>query len=224
MQAVVLQKLQKEFTSGCLKTSPDPDKVPPDMKKKDHLALAVRLAELAGDLIPADCVLPFLIGSVEPDLNPFSYLRGMRRGKKFHGHNAANCTPFIRRSLFRLMSHGLDGALAWFRLGVLMHYVADTFTSPHNDFMDISIKDHVAYEAVLHLHLEEVLSQRIEAPSGLPYSLFSHLTGSWKDYQKLDRHDVRSDVEYIMANCMTLLFWAFQHSPSARHLSLAVSL
>lgn len=194
------------------------------MKKKDHFALACHLASLAGEAIPDEYVMPFIFGSVEPDLNPFSYLRGMRDGKKFHGHNATNCAPHIHKRLFSIMTGGLEGAMDWFQLGVLLHYVADTFTSPHNDFMDISIKDHVAYEAKLHEVLERRLRDgKIPAPSSIPYSLFSHLHEKWLEYKALDEHSTSSDVDYITQSCTTILFWALQYVPAQRKVLAAIS-
>ena len=117
------------------------------------------------------------------------------------------------------------------RLGALLHYVADTFTSVHNSFNDMSVKDHLAYEMKLHDHLMERLSSPHSVTSlTIPYSLICHLKEMHRDYSAHEP-SVENDVEHIIRSCATILFWALRclsteeetdltpHSDHSRYLS-----
>ena len=180
------------------------------MKKKDHLALARHLLAMCDDRGLHAHRSAFLLGSVEPDLNWFTYLRGLRSGKKLHGHNAENSAGHILRATCRLMNRGLESSWDYFTLGALLHYVADTFTSVHNSFNDMSVKDHLAYEMKLHDHLMERLASPQSVTSlTIPYSLICHLKEMHRDYSAHEP-SVENDVEHIIRSCATILFWALR--------------
>ena len=69
------------------------------MKKKDHLMLASFILSLAGSSVLSLHSAAFTAGCIEPDLNVFTYLRGSRKEKKFHGHNAGNCRTHLEKLL-----------------------------------------------------------------------------------------------------------------------------
>lgn len=86
----------------------------------------------------------FLLGCIEPDFNIFSYLRGMRRYKKFHGHNAENSFMFLMHCADVFDENAPRSAWDYFRLGTAIHYIADAFTASHNGFWTGSLLEHSA--------------------------------------------------------------------------------
>ena len=57
------------------------------MQTRDHKKLAEMFAsEMSRKRIPYISKKAFIYGNIEPDKNPFTYLHGMLKGKKFHGH------------------------------------------------------------------------------------------------------------------------------------------
>ena len=79
-------------------------------------------------------------GCIEPDLNVFTYLRGSRKEKKFHGHNAGNCRAHLEKLLRKIEERGLTSGYDCFLLGVAVHYIADSFTAVHNtDILDVDV-------------------------------------------------------------------------------------
>ena len=65
------------------------------MKKKDHLLLASFILDLFDSSVLTLHSAAFTAGCIEPDLNVLTYLRGSRKEKKFHGHNAGNCRTHL---------------------------------------------------------------------------------------------------------------------------------
>ena len=127
------------------------------MQANSHLELAEYLLSV--------CVAPstpaqraaFRFGSVEPDLNCTTYLKGILHGNGVHGHNYTQVMPRIERLLRELSEIEEDGLLAWYRLGKLLHFVADAFTYPHNSCFPGTLRDHMRYEAQLAVYFRWTL-------------------------------------------------------------------
>lgn len=116
------------------------------MKTADHLLLGQYLVERCGTPHLRCHRRAFLLGCVEPDYNVFSYLRGMRYYEKFRGHNAENSSAFLSHCFTDFEGHTLHSAWDYFRLGTMIHYAADAFTAPHNNFWTGTLSEHCAYK------------------------------------------------------------------------------
>ena len=111
------------------------------MRKKSHICLAGYLADefQAPDLMRYRKA--FCFGSILPDLNP---------GMVTSPHEFETTFDGIKELICRLTSEW-DGSeykerAFWRGLGVVMHYLADYFTFPHNTSFQGSLKDHCLYE------------------------------------------------------------------------------
>lgn len=100
----------------------------------------------------------FLIGCVEPDRNPLSYLKGSLRSKWFYGHNYQNADRWIERTIRHLQQRAHWNLLDYYRLGKLIHYTSDAFTYVHNNCFCEPIHAHRAYES----ELQELFLQRLQ--------------------------------------------------------------
>lgn len=120
------------------------------MKKKDHLLLGRFL--LTRKEAPSGSIKRrlFLFGCIEPDINPFTYVRGSARHQFLQGHNTENARKHFQKVLERLSRSGVHSLWQWFALGTLIHYAADSFTFPHNRKFPGTLADHIAYELQLH--------------------------------------------------------------------------
>ena len=141
------------------------------MNMRSHLALAVYLSERL-DLRS----FAFIFGNVQPDLAVYSYLKGSTSGRKAHGHDYRNMLPRIVSVLSKLEQGKGEGIVHSYRLGKLMHYIADSFTFPHNEIFRGSLRAHIHYEDDLEIvllnHLNEDYFQT---------TLFSSaVDGEWK--------------------------------------------
>lgn len=107
------------------------------MDKKSHIKIAMNtfdtLFQFHGELER----LAFIYGSVEPDLNVFTYIKG-------HGENRVR--PYILSSLKELEALPFWGISDFYKAGRTAHYIVDSFTYPHTSGFDGNIKEHVAWE------------------------------------------------------------------------------
>ena len=94
----------------------------------------------------------FLFGCIEPDCAMVTYLRGFSRGKGIHGHNWENIVPCIIDLIGKCSGGGI---LFAFRFGRLCHYLADSFTHPHNASFKGTLSEHMDYEHELTMYLRE---------------------------------------------------------------------
>ena len=174
------------------------------MKKKDHLLLGRFL--LAQKAAPSGSMARrlFLFGCVEPDINPFTYMRGSVRHQFLQGHNAENARKHFQNLLERLSRSGVHSPWQWFALGTLIHYAADSFTFPHNSRFPGSLADHVAYEMQLHA----LFPQYLHAMAGKRGFCATH-TLSVEALRRTYLHQAGSavtDCRYILAASE----WLFQ--------------
>lgn len=131
------------------------------MQTRDHKMLAeFLLSEMAWD-IPKVYVKVFILGNIEPDKNPFTYLHGMVRGQKFRGHNYENILPVMKKLFYSLRRKKDWGIREYYHLGKLTHYLADAFTFPHNRAFEGSLKEHCKYEKELHERFINMLHKRV---------------------------------------------------------------
>lgn len=135
----------------------------------------------------------FLLGCIEPDMNPFTYARGSFRHRFMHGHNADNVKEHLGYIINRLKKTGVATPFQWFELGAALHYTADCFTFPHNKIFMGNLKEHCKYESLFHPFFENYLSESNYKPPVLPIK-------NIEDYHTLylsDNHSYLADCHYI---------------------------
>lgn len=174
------------------------------MQTRDHRALAVCFINSSDSSDLKRHAEAFLLGCVEPDYNPLTYLRGFIHYRAFRGHNAENAQAHILKCLEKFQSGGPCSAFDYFTLGTLIHYVADAFTFPHNAEFQGGLRDHVIYESKLHQVFSGRLScteSRINA--GRPNSLRLFFENAHGAYSAAP-HSMETDCDYILQTCMTV--------------------
>lgn len=101
----------------------------------------------------------FIFGSVEPDINMLTYFRGSIHGEeKLRGHNYENVMKYMEKLTKKLEKGGMETVRQSFLLGKLVHYVADSFTYPHNNIFPGNLKEHCRYETELHDYVNKMIS------------------------------------------------------------------
>lgn len=116
------------------------------MQGNDHATLAHFLINQLPSPVSLRHKTAFIIGCIEPDLNPFTYMRGSIRHRFMHGHNAENAKEHIRKCLDKMQNNIPESKFDYFTLGTMIHYIADSFTFAHNQAFTGTMKDHIAYE------------------------------------------------------------------------------
>lgn len=165
------------------------------MKKRSHILIGRYLNELQA-FEKRRHEKAFLFGCVEPDYNYLTYLKGALTVGFTRGHNFKKAQQNLRKTIVKLQKNRCLPILKYYRLGKLMHYVADAFTSPHNDVF--SAADHIDYEKRLHIQLIMDIAD--------PFGIFqSRVGGSLIEYfakkhqEYLDAwQSPHTDVQFIL--------------------------
>lgn len=180
------------------------------MRKKSHISLAGYLVqELSLEELEKH-KKAFYLGSILPDLTP----KMITSPHEFH-------TSFdsLRDNIRILVADAEDGEcrerVLWRRIGVVMHYLADYFTFPHNETYQGSLKDHCLYERDMKHTLREYVrtqeaerifeAQQIWADKITTMSeLFAHIEKTHDEYLKKE-HTVADDCRWILEMCSQVL-------------------
>lgn len=177
------------------------------MRKKSHIALAVflvaelRLAEL--DLYRK----AFYFGSIQPDLNPKMFSEP---------HQFDDSWEKVRELILQIEAETCDEAYSrraiWTQTGVVLHYLADYFTFPHNTCYHGSLRGHCMYESELKYLLRAYLctsesrasfeTQRLAAEQiRTSEQLFTYIENAHEAYMKEPYHSVLGDCRWITEVC-----------------------
>jgi len=167
------------------------------MKSINHKQLAQYLKDQFLSFSSGFSKKAFAFGCIEPDLNPFSYLKGSFRNRMLRGHNFGSSRRLLERLSGRLQRTNRWNALNCYRLGKLTHYVSDAFTAAHNEFFTGSLREHRSYE----FSLGSVFPSYLRAPAddGAPQR-----GGLWPELLSLhDRYceqprGVNTDASFIL--------------------------
>ncbi len=118
------------------------------MKTETHLKYAKVLAKKYFPKSRFDRFL-FILGSVAPDYNPFSYLKSFRI-KPFFGHNWDNRKKYILSRTKKSKQKPFNP----YKMGKLVHFICDAFTHTHNKKFKGNLSEHSAYEKALHNYFD----------------------------------------------------------------------
>lgn len=180
------------------------------MRKKSHISLAGYLVRgLKVETLSAH-KKAFYLGSVLPDLNPKMIKEP---------HEFATSYDMLQENISEVVKEGIRGdyneRVMWRKLGVIIHYMADYFTFPHNTSYDGSLKDHCFYErdmkyrmrefvrtpeAIGTLHRYRIEAQRIKDLDGL----FDYIEEMHGNYMTME-HTVSDDCRWILRLCTVVL-------------------
>ena len=127
---------------------------------KSHQHLGKHLARQYMQGIPKRYIYAFLIGCIQPDRNPATYLKGSIREKWLRGHDWKNAQRFMQKIALRLEQRECLKLLDYYTIGKLIHYTMDAFTSAHNEHFSSKLMDHRAYELDLQQYFLRYLSEQ----------------------------------------------------------------
>ncbi len=169
------------------------------METKDHLALGYHLLRGTENSFSPMQERLFLLGSIMPDIWVLSYMNGIIERHNFYGHVYSNAKKRVEKHCVYLMKRKKNKLRSSFVLGVLMHYLADSFTYPHNDKYSYGMSEHKKYEHELHHILWRELVFGKEKHQKKKYRCEMNLVikNLYSDYKTVV-HTPKSDCRYIM--------------------------
>lgn len=144
----------------------------------------------------------FLLGNILPDFLFFTYLRGFRKSRRWVGHSLPHSAPVIEKDLKKQLSFGLRSCHDAYRLGILLHYLADSFTYPHNERFTGRQPEHSRYERKLYKIFPRFLHLVRETP---PADTAEFLKEAKSAYLALPPSP-ETDAEWVVRVCSAVFF------------------
>ena len=149
-----------------------------------------RIANRASKQIPASRYLRafIVLGSVLPDVNPFS-----------HPHRELNLKKHITNNQLKIQS-GNSKTIKCIRLGNMLHYLCDYFCYAHNEDLEISHgAKHTAYEMELGREFKEGFEARLkEMPVSGGVTVINNLEKVKENYERKPGNCHR-DLKYALS-------------------------
>ena len=156
------------------------------MRKKSHISLAKYILESKGMEELNKCKKSFYVGSILPDCVPSFLTRK---------HNIEETLDLLKMEISNVtdkydVTKGIDTYFCR-HLGMIIHYVADYFTFPHNKIYPGNLKDHCVYEEELKRKLRNYLKspevkkdKKLVADLKTPEALIEFIQKSHEEYLK----------------------------------------
>lgn len=146
----------------------------------------------------------FLMGCIEPDRNPATYLKGSLRCQWLRGHNYRNAKRFMKRLSLRLEKKKRLSLFDYYSLGKLIHYTADAFTYAHNADFPTALREHKHYEAELQEHFLEFLSRDPQVDILPARSIMNAICSFHRDYEQTE-YTIHNDCRFALTACCCVL-------------------
>lgn len=175
------------------------------MRGKSHKSLGKYLAERYFPNTPKRYVRAFLIGCVEPDRNPATYLKGSLRREFLRGHNYENAMRYMARVAKRLEKKRVWRLFDYYTMGKLIHYTTDAFTYAHNTSFGTNLSDHREYEHALQEHFLTYLEEAPEIEVRTFRCVMDAISAYHGDYDRSPM-GIRTDARFALrASCCVLM-------------------
>lgn len=180
------------------------------MRGKSHRCLGQYLVQHYMDNLPQRYVRAFLLGCIEPDRNPATYLKGSIRCQWLRGHNYQNARRYMRHISWRLEKKEKLHLLDYYTLGKLIHYTTDAFTYAHNNTFTTKLGDHREYEAALQEHFLGYLEENPQVDTRDARTVMEAICSYHREY--IDKPaDIRTDSQFALTACCCVLAVLFSN-------------
>lgn len=146
----------------------------------------------------------FLLGCIQPDKNPTTYLKGSIRCQWLRGHNFANARPFMQQISRRLEKKNRLNLFDYYTLGKLIHYTADAFTAAHNDFFPKDLRLHRQYEQLLQDHFLKYLQSTPMPQVRCGRTIIDSIADQHHAYLRKDAA-IQRDAQFVLQACCCVL-------------------
>ena len=172
------------------------------MRKKSHISVASYLLNCSGMEILSTHKKALYIGSILPDCVPSFITR----------RHCIDETFSILKKELKLLIEDYNynkGITAYFcrHLGIILHYVADYFTYPHNSFYSGNIREHCSYEKEMKFYMRAYVKSdnaKHSRSEGLSYDTVDSICYYIMDFHKRYEQQIQTvalDCEYIVSLC-----------------------
>ena len=178
------------------------------MRGRSHRCLGKYLVQHYLEDVPQRYQQAFLLGCIEPDRNPATYLKGSIRFQWLRGHNYRNARRFMRRISQRLEEKESFGLYDYYTLGKLIHYTTDAFTYAHNDTFSTNLGEHRVYEAALQDHFLAYLQEDPQVNPRAARTIMDAIYRYHREYEEQEA-DIHTDSRFALTACCCVLALLF---------------
>lgn len=170
------------------------------MRGKSHHCLGKYLLECYMPDISPTYARSFLLGCIQPDKNPVTYLKGSIKYQWLRGHNYHNARRYMQRMHNRLERKKHWNIFDYYTFGKLIHYTADAFTYAHNHIFTEKLEAHRQYESQLQIYFIKHLQQDPIVDIRIAKSIIEILEDYHKEYITAPA-DIHTDSKFILNAC-----------------------
>lgn len=174
------------------------------MRGRSHRQLGQYLAQRYMSTLPRRYVRAFLIGCIEPDRNPATYLKGSLRQQWLRGHNWGNSQNYMQRIAKRLEQKKRLNLLDYYTMGKLIHYTTDAFTSAHNAEFGSGLEDHRVYEVALQNYFLNYINKAPEFWTNAERPVMDTIRAYHRDYIRRPVN-IHTDTRFAIIVCSMVL-------------------
>lgn len=168
------------------------------IKAQSHYALGRYLSKKYLQNIPEKYIRAFLLGCIEPDKNPTTYLKGSIRSHFLRGHNWESSQRYMQRIAKRLERRKKFRLTDYYTLGKLVHYTADAFTYAHNSTFSDGLPAHRQYETNLQQYFLAYLPQAMPHTPGIRSGIMDAIRRYHREYSS-HCANIQRDSKYCIA-------------------------
>lgn len=176
------------------------------MRKKSHISLA------KGIISGLECEnrinhrISFYVGSIWPDCIPSFITKRHNISETFEDFDRR-----MNKFVNRFDSKKDMGRMSSFRMGMVMHYIADYFTLPHNAHFEGSFKEHCYYEEdlkhAMYRFVDSVRSRneafRIQMLDSIE-QIKEYVISKHNEYVEFGKGECIDDCRYSLEACMSV--------------------
>lgn len=174
------------------------------MTAEGHQLLGHYLAQKYMNGAPRRYTRAFLIGCVQPDKNPTTYIKGSIRSQWLRGHNWGNSQRYIHRLTKRLERKERLYLLDFYTMGKLIHYTTDAFTFAHNECFQENLMVHRRYERTLQRYFSRYLESAPEESPENTGHVMDMIRENHQDYENAP-NGVYVDSRFAVSVCSSVL-------------------
>ena len=174
------------------------------MRGESHRRLGQYLSKRYLHRVPKYCVSAFLLGCIQPDRNPTTYLKGSFHHQWLRGHNYRNARRFMKRISRRLENKARLNFYDYYTLGKLIHYTADAFTYAHNSTFPAQLRDHMEYEDALQEHFLAYMAEDPRVDIVLAKNIMEAVCSYHLAYEQAE-YSLHNDSRFALTTCCCIL-------------------
>ena len=178
------------------------------MRGKSHICLGQYLVQHYMSDVPERYIKAFLLGCIEPDRNPVTYLKGSLRFQWMRGHNYKNARRFMRQISQRLEKKEKMHLLDYYTLGKLIHYTTDAFTYAHNDTFPSDLSDHMEYEVALQNYFLDYMRTDPQVNPRIAGTVMEAICSYHREYENQSAN-IHTDANFALTACCCVLAMLF---------------